>query len=192
MKNSFIYPIVFMMVVTVVFIAILASFNFKMADTIAFNQESELRQKILYIFDILPENDDPQEIKNIFDERVSQQNVNNTDVYVLTEGGNEVAYAVPVDGPGLWGKITGYVGLNKDYTKIIGIEFVTQSETPGLGGRIAENSYKEQYRNIDIQGISNGSYLDGVDAIAGATQTSAAVVRLVNEGLELFLLQGVK
>ncbi len=192
MKNSFIYPIVFMMVVTVVFIAILASFNFMMADTIAFNQESELRQKILYIFDILPENDDPQEIKNIFDERVSQQNVNNTDVYVLTEGGNEVAYAVPVDGPGLWGKITGYVGLNKDYTKIIGIEFVTQSETPGLGGRIAENSYKEQYRNIDIQGISNGSYLDGVDAIAGATQTSAAVVRLVNEGLELFLLQGVK
>lgn len=192
MKNSFIYPIVFMMVVTVVFIAILASFNFMMADTIAFNQQSELRQKILYIFDILPENDDPQEIKSIFDERVSRKNVNNTDVYVLTEGGSEVAYAVPVDGPGLWGKITGYVGLNKDYTKIIGIEFVTQSETPGLGGRIAENSYKEQYRNIDIQGISNGSYLDGVDAIAGATQTSAAVVKLVNEGLELFLEQGVK
>ncbi len=192
MKNSFIYPIVFMMVVTVVFIAILASFNFMMADTIAFNQESELRQKILYIFDILPENDDPQEIKSIFDERVAHKNINNTDVYVLTEGVNEVAYAVPVDGPGLWGKITGYVGLNKGYTKIIGIEFVTQSETPGLGGRIAENSYKEQYRNIDIQGISNGSYLDGVDAIAGATQTSAAVVRLVNEGLELFLLQGVK
>ncbi len=192
MKNSFIYPIVFMMVVTVVFIAILASFNFMMADTIAFNQQSELRQKILYIFDILPEDDDPQEIKSIFDERVSQKNVNNTDVYVLTEGGSEVAYAVPVDGPGLWGKITGYVGLNKDYTKIIGIEFVTQSETPGLGGRIAENSYKEQYRNIDIQGISNGSYLDGVDAIAGATQTSAAVVKLVSEGLELFLEQGVK
>ncbi len=192
MKNSFIYPIVFMIVVTVVFIAILASFNFMMADTIAFNQESELRQKILYIFDILPENDDPQEVKSIFDERVARKNVNNTDVYVLTEGGNEVAYAVPVDGPGLWGKITGYVGLNKDYTKIIGIEFVTQSETPGLGGRIAENSYKEQYRNIDIQGISNGSYLDGVDAIAGATQTSAAVVKLVNEGLELFLEQGVK
>ena len=192
MKNSFMYPIVFMMVVTVVFIAILASFNFMMADTIAFNQESELRQKILYIFDILPENDDPQEIKSIFDEMVARKNVNNTDVYVLTEGGNEVAYAVPVDGPGLWGKITGYVGLNKDYTKIIGIEFVTQSETPGLGGRIAENSYKEQYRNIDIQGISNGSYLDVVDAIAGATQTSAAVVKLVNEGLELFLEQGVK
>jgi len=192
MKNSFIYPIAFMMVVTVVFIAILASFNFMMADTIAFNQESELRQKILYIFDILPENDDPQEIKSIFDERVARKNINNTDVYVLTEGVNEVAYAVPVDGPGLWGKITGYVGLNKDYTKIIGIEFVTQSETPGLGGRIAENSYKEQYRNIDIQGISNGNYLDGVDAIAGATQTSAAVVKLVNEGLELFLEQGVK
>jgi Na+-transporting NADH:ubiquinone oxidoreductase subunit C len=200
MKNSFYYPILFMIVVTVVFIAVLASFNHIMTDTIAFNQESELRQKILYIFDILPENDDPQEIKRIFDKKIKQKKINNTEVYALVENNQEVAYAVPINGPGLWGSITGYVGLNENYSKIIGIEFVTQSETPGLGGRISEDSYKQQFRNIDIEGVTDGNYIisspqtgNNVDAITGATQTSAAVVKLINEDLNTFLeSQGVK
>jgi Na+-transporting NADH:ubiquinone oxidoreductase subunit C len=110
----------------------------------------------------------------------------------LVEGGQEIGYAVPINGAGLWGSITGYVGLNKDYTEIIGIEFVTQSETPGLGGRISENSYKDQYRGIDISGktdnfiISSPQPDSNVDAIAGATQTSAAVVKIVNENIKLF------
>lgn len=199
MKNSFFYPILFMIAVTVVFIAVLATFNHSMADTIAFNQESELRQKILYIFDILPENEDPQEVKKVFDDKIMQKQVNNFDVYVLMENGQELAYAVPIDGPGLWGSITGYVGLNKDLTKIIGIEFVTQSETPGLGGRISEDLYKNQFRNIDIEGVTDGNYIisspqsgNNVDAIAGATQTSIAVVKLINEDLLSFLKsQGV-
>lgn len=200
MKNSFYYPILFMIAVTVVFIAVLASFNHIMTDTIAFNQESELRQKILYIFDILPENDDPQEIKRIFDKKIKQKQINNTELYALVENNQEVGYAVPINGPGLWGSITGYVGLNEDFSKIIGIEFVTQSETPGLGGRIAEDSYKQQFRNINIEGVTNGNYIisspqtgSNVDAITGATQTSAAVVKLINEDLNTFLeSQGVK
>lgn len=200
MKNSFYYPILFMIAVTVVFIVVLASFNHILADTIAFNQQSELRQKILYIFDILPENDDPQEIKRIFDEKIKQKKINNTELYALVENNQEVGYAVPINGPGLWGSITGYVGLNEDYSKIIGIEFVTQSETPGLGGRIAEDSYKQQFRNINIEGVTDGNYIisspqigNNVDAITGATQTSTAVVKLINEDLNIFLeSQGVK
>jgi len=193
MKNSFHYPILFMMAVTVVFIAVLASFNHILADTITFNHESELRQKILYIFDILPEDEDPLEIKRIFDEKIKQKQINDADIYVLIENNKETACAVPVDGPGLWGSITGFVGLNKDLTKIIGIEFVTQSETPGLGGRISEDSYKKQFRNIDIKGITDGNYIisspqvgSNVDAITGATQTSTAVVKLINEDLFTF------
>ena len=175
MKNSLYYPILFMIAVTVVFIAVLASINYILTDTIAFNQESELRQKILYIFDALPESDDPLEIKRTFDDN------------------EETANAVPINGPGLWGSINAYVGLNKDYTKIIGIEFITQSETPGLGGRISEDAYKNQFRSINIEGVTDGNYIisspqagSNVDAIAGATQTSAAVVRMINEDLNTF------
>lgn len=193
MKNTLYYPILFMIAVTVVFIALLASINYMLTDTIAFNQESELRQKILYIFDILPESDDPQEIKRVFDENVEQRKINNNEIYVLMENKQDIAYAVPINGPGLWGTIDGYVGLNKDFTKIIGIEFVTHAETPGLGGRISEESYKSQFRNIDIINVTDGNYIisspqagSNVDAIVGATQTSAAVVKLVNKDLDDF------
>jgi Na+-transporting NADH:ubiquinone oxidoreductase subunit C len=192
MKNSFIYPIIFMMAVTAIFISVLAGLNFVTADTISFNQESQLQQKILYIFDILPEGGMEKDIERVFNESVIEKEWGDLKGYALVEGGQEIGYAVPINGAGLWGSITGYVGLNKDYTEIIGIEFVTQSETPGLGGRISENSYKDQYRGIDISGktdnfiISSPQPDSNVDAIAGATQTSAAVVKIVNENIKLF------
>jgi Na+-transporting NADH:ubiquinone oxidoreductase subunit C len=192
MKNSFIYPIIFMALVTAIFITVLAGLNFVTADTISFNQESQLQQKILYIFDILPEGGMEKDIERVFNESVIEKEWGDLKGYALVEGGQEIGYAVPINGAGLWGSITGYVGLNKDYTEIIGIEFVTQSETPGLGGRISENSYKDQYRGIDISGktdnfiISSPQPDSNVDAIAGATQTSAAVVKIVNENIKLF------
>lgn len=192
MKNSFIYPIIFMMAVTAIFISVLAGLNFVTADTISFNQESQLQQKILYIFDILPEGGMEKDIERVINESVIEKEWGDLKGYALVEGGQEIGYAVPINGAGLWGSITGYVGLNKDYTEIIGIEFVTQSETPGLGGRISENSYKDQYRGIDISGktdnfiISSPQPDSNVDAIAGATQTSAAVVKIVNENIKLF------
>jgi ATP-dependent Clp protease ATP-binding subunit ClpC len=96
-------------------------------------------------------------------------------------------------GAGLWGSIIGYIGLSADYSEIIGIEFVTQNETPGLGGRISEDSYKEQFRGIDISGKSENFIISSpepgsnVDAIAGATQTSNAVVKLINDDIKIFL-----
>ena len=193
MKNSFMYPIIFMTAVTAVFIAVLAGLNFVTADTISYNQESELQQKVLNIFDILPEGGTEKDIERVFNENVIEKQWGELEGYALTQGGQERAYAVPINGPGLWGSIIGYVGLNKNYTEIIGIEFVVQSETPGLGGRISEDPYKEQFRGIDISGktdsfiISSPEPNSNVDAIAGATQTSTAVVKLINEDIKLFL-----
>ena len=189
MKNSFIYPIIFMLAVT----AVLAGLNYVTADIIAFNQESQLRQKILYIFDILPEDGTEKDIERIFNDNVIEKEWGELKGYALVQGGQEKAYAIPINGAGLWGSIIGYVGLNNNYTEIIGIEFVTQSETPGLGGRISEEAYKEQFRGIDISGktanfiVSSPEPASNVDAIAGATQTSTAVVNIVNENIKLFL-----
>ncbi|HBC30428.1 MAG TPA: NADH:quinone oxidoreductase [Clostridiales bacterium] len=192
MKNSIYYPIIFMMAVTAIFITVLAGLNFVTADTISFNQESELQQKILYIFDILPDGTE-KDIERVFNESVIEKEWGELRGYALIQGGKERAYAIPVKGAGLWGSIIGYIGLNTDYSEIIGIEFVTQNETPGLGGRISEDLYKEQFRGIDISGktenfiISSPEPGSNVDAIAGATQTSNAVVKLINEDIKLFL-----
>ena len=73
MKNSFIYPIIFMMAVTAIFISVLAGLNFVTADTISFNQESQLQQKILYIFDILPEGGMEKDIERVFNDSVIEK-----------------------------------------------------------------------------------------------------------------------
>jgi Na+-transporting NADH:ubiquinone oxidoreductase subunit C len=192
-QKSFFYPIIFMTVVTAFFVFILSAFSQATKDTIAFNNESELRYKILYIFDVLPESKDPKDIETVFNERVKERVAVKKNIYVLMEGDKEVSYAVPVEGPGLWGTISGYIGLNADYSKITGIDFVKQSETPGLGGRISEESYKEQFRNIDISNVQDSKFIvsspqsgSNVDAIAGATQTSTAVEKLINEDLNDF------
>jgi Na+-transporting NADH:ubiquinone oxidoreductase subunit C len=200
MKKPFLYPVLFMMITTAIFVAVLAAFNDATANTISFNNENELRQKILYVFDILPESNNSKEIQEIFNSRVVEKKFGDMDGYALMDGNEEISYAVPIDGAGLWGSITGYVGLSKDFTKTIGIEFVTQSETPGLGGRISEDFYKEQFRNINITNAIDGNYIiskpqqgGNIDAISGATQTSAAVVKIVNEDLhELFNAMEVK
>lgn len=193
MKKPLIYPVVFMVVVTAVFVAILATFNFVTANTIRFNNENELRQKVLYVFDILPESEDPKEIESIFNARIVEKKFGEISGYALVDNNEEMAYAIPINGPGLWGSITGYLGLNRDFTKTIGIEFVSQSETPGLGGRISEEEYKQQFRDIDITSPLDGNYIisrpnagGNIDAISGATQTSVAVVKFINEDLTEF------
>jgi len=192
-QKSFFYPIIFMTVVTAFFVFILSAFSQATKDTISFNNQSELRYKILYIFDILPESKIPKDIEKVFNERVEERFTGGKNIYVLMDGKKEISYAVPVEGPGLWGTISGYVGLNEDYSKITGIDFVKQSETPGLGGRISEESYKEQFREIDISDSQDGKFIvsspqsgSNVDAISGATQTSAAVEKLINEDLNDF------
>lgn len=197
MKKSFLYPIVFMALITLVFVAGLAGLNAATAETIWFNKEIELQQKVLYVFDKLPQGADSKAVEEAFKTHVVQKNMAEKRGYAFVENGEETAYAIPFDGAGLWGSITGYVGLNKDATKIIGVEFVTQSETPGLGGRIAEDFYKEQYRDIDISGATKGAYIitnpapgGNIDAIAGATQTSSSVVKMLNEDLAAFFEKG--
>ncbi len=78
----------------------------------------------------------------------------------------------------------------------MGIDFVSHSETPGLGGRISEEPFKEQFRNLDLSSRNEGGeYItyrpapDGnVDSIAGgATLTSKSVSNFLNENIKDFI-----
>ncbi len=75
--------------------------------------------------------------------------------------------------------------MNQDFTQVLGIDFVTHSETPGLGGRISELWFKEQFRAVSINSddsdiVTYRPAPDGnVDAITGATLTSDAVRNII-------------
>lgn len=193
-KKSVAYPIVFMLILSAVLVFVLAFINKLTTPKIEFNSEIELKSKILYVFDIPVDSENPEEIDKVFNENIEEKDYEDTKYYVYKKGDEVEAYAVPIEGPGLWGTITGYIGVNKDFTETTGIEFIKQDETPGLGGRISEAPYKEQYRGIDISTPTDGKYVinkpangGNIDAIAGATQTSTFVTDMINDDLQTFI-----
>ncbi len=193
-KKGLAFPVVFMIILTGVLTIILALINGVSQPKIEFNQEIELKQKILAVFDILPEEAAPEEIDKIFKEKIQEEKFEDNTIYVLEENGSPAAYAAPFEGPGLWGSIEGYLGVTEDMKKVTGIEFIKQDETPGLGGRISETEYKSQYRDLDISSSTPGKIFisrpaegGNVDAIAGATQTSTFVINMLNEDISKFI-----
>ncbi|MDU6599364.1 FMN-binding protein, partial [Finegoldia magna] len=177
----------------------LALLNQVTTPTVKFNQDIELKHKILNVFNILPKDISPSNIDKTFKDNVTEEDYKGNKLYILKQDGEEKAYAVPVNGPGLWGSISGYVGITKDMKKLVGIEFIKQDETPGLGGRITEDEYKNQYRDLDISKPVDGKIVinkpangGNIDAISGATQTSTFVVNMINEDVNEFIKNGGK
>lgn len=101
-------------------------------------------------------------------------------------------------GTGFWDVIRGIVVLSEDFSTILNIQILDQKETPGLGARIEEQWFTDQFKGLKIgwdnpvdERIIIGELLDknienGVDAITGATQTSMALMKILNEELEFF------
>ncbi len=110
-----------------------------------------------------------------------------------------VKYVIPVYGAGLWGPIWGYVAVNADGNSIYGADFSHESETPGLGARITEDAFQQQFvdkqlykggefKNVSVmkkgQKPTDGS--DYVDAISGATITSRGVSSMMHQCLKAY------
>ena len=195
MKKSFAYPIVFMSLVTAIYAFLLAFLNYSTAEQIEFLANTDLQEKILYVFDIPLESTDPQKIDKQFEDRIESKEIDGEKVYFLEEDGDIEAYAFPIGGAGLWGSIEGYAGVSADYSKLIGIEFTSHSETPGLGGRIDEEWFKEQFRGINLEDAQD-EYLvytpaagGNIDAITGATLTSQSVREFVNDDIQSFITE---
>lgn len=189
MKKTFAYPIIFMSLITAIYVFLLAFLNQSTAEQIEFLANTDLQKKILYVFDIPVQSEDPDEIDEQFKENIEVKKIDDEKVYLLEENGKVKAYAYPIRGAGLWGSIEAYVGISSDYSTLVGIDFISHSETPGLGGRIDEDWYKDQFRGIDIKD-SKDKYIiyspasgANVDAITGATLTSQAVRDVLNEDI---------
>lgn len=194
MKKSFSFPIIFMVVLTAFFTFVLAFLNYSTAERIAYNQETELRKTILYVFNIDVKVDNPAAIKEAFEKNINEELIDQDIIYSVKENDEIKGYAFPVRGTGLWGSVEGYVGISSDYTRLLGIDFVSHSETPGLGGRISEDIYKDQFRDMNLSEAKDGNYIvyrpepgGNADAIAGATLTSKSVSQFINKDIENFI-----
>ena len=98
--------------------------------------------------------------------------------YTALSGGEPVGYVAQITVTGFGGPVEITVGMDLDQT-ITGISVGGSkfAETPGLGAKAKDASFTEQYKGQSVP-VSLGS---GVDAITGATITSAAVNGGVNK-----------
>jgi Na+-transporting NADH:ubiquinone oxidoreductase subunit C len=121
-----------------------------------------------------------------------------------------IGYAFEISGVGFWARIDGWLAVTPDVQRTLGIVFLQHSETPGLGGRITEPAFRDQFRPSDKRDgkglliipppegkpyvsvshqtpdAGSSAYERHVDAVTGATGTSTAVGRFLNEDLRAF------
>jgi electron transport complex protein RnfG len=123
--------------------------------------------------------------------RYEKLNLEEMDVFeVFDENDNSLGYAVVHQGNGFQGIIKLIFGINKELNRIKAIEVLEQVETPGLGSLITEDNFKNRFKNLNVQPLiqvvkdRKPSHNNEVQAITGATISSKAVVRIVNEAVE--------
>lgn len=92
--------------------------------------------------------------------------------------GEQVGWALNMEGPGFQGPISVIVGVALDSFTITGVRIQDMAETPGLGARITEDWFLQQFT-----GLSATSSWEDYDAIAGATVSGDAVAEIIQESL---------
>ena len=185
-----IFPVLFMFLATVVCIAIVSGIFLSTEELVELNESIFLKRAVLYAADI-PVPEGSEEIQEVWVDRIVPvpEDAEDPEYFrVLGEGGDLTGYVIFSRGPGLWGEIEAVIGFQNDLETFTGVEFTRQNETPGLGARITEAWFKEQFRGkqgpFELVPEGTADEQDEIDAITGATRTSQYVRTLMNNAVE--------
>ena len=105
--------------------------------------------------------------------------------------GNVVGYVVAVTtADGFDGNIALSVGIDTEGT-VKGIAFTELKETAGMGMRVDEDTFKDQFKDVNTDAFTLNKKGDATEAgdintISGASTTSGAVVNAVNTALAFY------
>jgi len=133
-----------------------------------------------------------QELEAVYRENVRPRKRGDLEMFEYVSGGEgEVqAVAIPFAGSGLWGPIEGYLSLDPNLKTILGVTFHKQQETPGLGGEIASEGFRNRFQGKAIEDDSGKPGViirrggaagpNEVDAITGATMTCKKVQKMLS------------
>lgn len=166
----------------------LAAINNVSSSVIQRNQERQFKVALLKALEIPFDSEMPEKAYNTeIEERITEK----VTLY-LTHRDNKkelpvTGVAFMLKGAGFWGPMSLIVGLDPADMSIRGLEILEQEETPGLGGRIEEKSFRDQFKEkqiekkiiVQIKGAATGP--NDVSAITGATITSKTLEKIINE-----------
>ena len=97
------------------------------------------------------------------------------DIYMIYSDEAEIGFAFLAVGKGYGGLIDILVGLENE-TTIKGVTIVSHLESPGLGARITESLFTDQFAGVNIADVAMREKDGEIDAITGASISSKAVV----------------
>lgn len=115
----------------------------------------------------------------------------------VCESNGETFYVLSASGKGLWDDIWGYIGFKSDGKTINGSVFDHKGETPGLGSKVNEDWFQDQFigKTIEenkefapIKVLKPGKDLNThqVDGISGATFTGNGVNEMLGRNLSVY------
>lgn len=200
-KDSMLYVVLFTFIVCAAFTIILAVANEGTKDLVAANKAFAVQSAVLGAFGIPFANEADAASK--YASSVTEHGDGAQKTWRAAIDGAEYI-ALQQSGAGLWGTISLIVAASSDAGRLRGLRVVAQNETPGLGGRIEEPWFLEQYEGERAPGgrigMKAGAEASGkadpdkengrVDGISGATRTSQAFESIVNAALLRFKSAG--
>jgi len=196
-KNTNLKTIVFATVLGLICSLSLVLVNIQTKPLREANERAEELRNYLFALEV-PVSPDAgaEELLEIFDKSIRIKEVGSLTFYeYYSEEGSSnspTAIAVPLSGPGLWGRIDGVLAMEPDLKTIRAVRFFKQTETPGLGGEIGAEWFQSQFTGKSILSSSGtpgfrigkpGEARDenSVDGISGATMTSDMVEDILAE-----------
>ena len=156
------YPVVFLAVIVVASVVLLMVVNSITSPIVKNMQVEEIKNTLRSIF---PE--------------MSQYELKD-EIYIIYQDGEKAGYAFMTSGSGYSGNIDIMVGLDSGFG-IKGLSILSQTETPGLGSRITESLFTDQFKGLYATDIALKADGGKIDAVTGATISSRAVVNAVKE-----------
>jgi len=211
-----IQTVLFMVVVTAVFGAGVTGLHLSSVKTVAENKRFVEQKALVSLFDLGKIDElSKEKIAGIVENQIDRSEVL-TDpqtgkpipllkAYADADRSELIAYGFPFSGIGFWTEITGYMAVDASLQETVGLKVITQGETPGLGARIEEPFFVEPFeQGLDItKPAQDNNYIymsaagsepdpgtpqhgRSFDAITGATQTSLAMERMLNNAIAEF------
>lgn len=106
-------------------------------------------------------------------------------VFPAKKGGKTQAIAYSAAAKGYHDLIEVMVGVGPE-GKLTGISIMTHTETPGLGARIVEPEFTDQFAGLDLETTNLSAEGGKVDTLSGATFSTVGVITAVGAALEQF------
>jgi Na+-transporting NADH:ubiquinone oxidoreductase subunit C len=139
-------------------------------------------------------------LADVFNENITVEEViyegQTLSFYINEENGNvSFMYGVFALG-GLWGPLRGVITLESDFQTIVNVTVLEEQETPGLGGKVKNREFLDQFiglvlipeldRPVEVNKDAAANEANEVDEISGATGTSTAFERLLNDSYQIY------